>query len=439
MINVRLEAYKIILKVLSKRIFSDKLLSVMRKKISDAGEDSQLLYVLVKGIIKMRKNLEFIASCHTESSKWQNTNIKFKILIYIGLYQLCYCDGIPEHATVNETVNLAKKLYGEKIANFVNAVLRSHLRNSKIEYPQNPQDRFALQYSFPEAMIAEWIERWGLEKTESLCQYFNAVPRLHIRVNSMATNRKKLIEYFIRRNIIVEESPASQNMLLSDQAREVLSDVAFTEGYYSIQDSSAALVVELMKPQRQESVLDLFAAPGGKATYTAELMANTGEVIAIDKSPNKIKKIKQASERLKLLNIREQAIDAFNFGPVAPAYNRVLLDVPCSGWGVFQKKAELRWQENQEIPKLLKLQEAALKLGASFTNVEGFLIYSTCTMNEQENERQVEKFLAKNRNFKLIPAESVIGNNFTANGYLKTLPFEHNMDGAFAAKMQRMK
>jgi 16S rRNA (cytosine967-C5)-methyltransferase len=439
MINVRLEAYKIIVKVLSKKIFSDKLLSRMRKDIQQAGEDSQLLYVLVKGIIKMRKNLDFIASIHTDSSKWQNTNIKFKILIYLGLYQLIYCDGVPEHAAVNETVSVAKKQFGDKIANFVNAVLRSYLRNPEIEYPDDLQKKLASQYSFPTDLIELWLEKWGAEKTTDLCRYFNATPKLNIRINSMATNRNRLLEYFTRRDIVVEKSPASQNLLISNQAREVLEDVAFSEGYYSIQDASAALVVELMQPRQQESVLDLFAAPGGKATYAAELMANTGEVIAIDKFPNKIKKLKQALERLKLVNVKELAADAFNFGPVAPAYDRVLLDVPCSGWGVFQKKAELRWQMNQDLPKLLKLQESSLKLGASFTMVGGYLIYSTCTMNEQENERQVEKFLAKNKNFKLVPAQSVIGIDFTANGYLKTLPFEHNMDGAFAAKMQRMK
>jgi 16S rRNA (cytosine967-C5)-methyltransferase len=130
--------------------------------------------------------------------------------------------------------------------------------------------------------------------------------------------------------------------------------------------------------------------------------------------------------------------DAFSYGPVAPAYDKVLLDVPCSGWGVFQKKAELRWQQNQDLKKLLKLQENALKVGASFVKDKGILAYSTCTLNPEENERQIEKFLAKNRMFKLIPAESVLDKNVTENGYLKTMPFEHNMDGAFAAKMQKL-
>ncbi len=435
MINIRLEAYKIIHKVTSKNVFSDKLLTMMSRDIRDAGENADLLYVLVKGVIKMQKHLDHIASLFTEPKKFASTNIKIKILLYIGLYQLIYCDNIPEYAAVNETVALARKLYNEKIANFINAVLRSYLRSKKIEYPENVADRISLEYSFPRDFIDKWLKKWGAEKTEMLCMYYNDVPKLHIRINTLATEKQRITDYFERRNIKITPSTASSNILITEQARDVLNEIAFTEGYYSVQDASAAMVVELMNPQMYESILDLFAAPGGKATYISELMGNTGEMIAVDKFPNKIKKLKHAVERLKISNMKFNAVDAFKFGPVAPAYDRVLLDVPCSGWGVFQKKAELRWQINQDVPKLLKLQENALKTGAAFVKSGGYLVYSTCTMNEEENEKQVERFLAKNKDFQLIPAEKYIPECFTQNGFLKTIPFEHNMDGAFAAKL----
>jgi 16S rRNA (cytosine967-C5)-methyltransferase len=192
-----------------------------------------------------------------------------------------------------------------------------------------------------------------------------------------------------------------------------------------------------MDPQNDENILDLFAAPGGKATYTAEIMQNTGEIVAVDKFPGKIKKMKQNISRLKISNTKVIREDAFNYGPVAAAYDRVLLDVPCSGWGVFQKKAELRWQKNQDMDKLLKLQKDALKTGASFVRPGGFLVYSTCTLNEEENERQIERFLKKNKAFTLVPASEFILKEYTENGYLKTIPFSHYTDGAFAAKMQK--
>jgi 16S rRNA (cytosine967-C5)-methyltransferase len=305
-------------------------------------------------------------------------------------------------------------------------------------YPEDAAKRIAAEYSFSEDVVQTWIQYWGKENTEMLCMYFNDVPALHIRINTMATSKKRLMDYFQRRSIQFQPSAASENVLTSTQIHDVLEDVAFLEGYYSVQDTSAMLVVELANPQMNESILDLFAAPGGKATYMSEIMANTGEIIAVDKFPNKIKRLKQAMERLQVKNIQTHAMDAFQYGPVAPAFDRVLLDVPCSGWGVFQKKAELRWQANQNMKELLKLQENALKLGASFVKPGGYLIYSTCTLNRAENQEQVEKFLQKNPSFKLVPASTCIPQEYVDNGYLQTIPFLHAMDGAFAAKMQKV-
>ena len=436
--NIRQEAYKIILKVLTKNIFSDKLLSKTSKKIENSQPDAGLLYVLVKGVLKMKNNLDYIASLYTDEQKFSSTNMKIKILLYLAFYQLLYCDFIPEYAAVNESVTLAKKLYGENIANFINAVLRAYLRSKEIKYPENDVDRLASQYSFPEDLITKWLDYWGFSDTEKLCLYFNKIPELNIRINKMATDKTRLLEYFQRREIDVRESRISSNILISKQANKVLHNIAFSEGYFSIQGSSSALVVELLNPGHDESILDLFAGPGGKATYIAELMENTGEITAIDKFPKKTKKIKQAMERLQIKNMQIITKDSFKYGPVAPAFDKVLLDVPCTGWGVFQKKAELRWQLNQDLPKLLKLQENALKTGSAFVKKDGFLIYSTCTLNEEENEQQISKFLKKNKNFKKIPASGKIPAEFVKKGFLKTLPFENNIDGMFAAKLKRV-
>ncbi|MBC8385716.1 MAG: methyltransferase domain-containing protein, partial [Candidatus Cloacimonetes bacterium] len=233
------------------------------------------------------------------------------------------------------------------------------------------------------------------------------------------------------------ESPYSKDILITDRVYEVINNIALEEGYFSIQDTSSALVVRLLDPNPEESILDLFAGPGGKATYIAEIMHNTGEIIAVDKFPEKIKKIKKAMEILQIKNIKTVVKDALQYGPIAPAFDKVLLDVPCSGWGVFQKKAELRWQKNQNMNELLKLQENALKYSSSFVKSGGFLIYSTCTLNHRENEEQVMNFLKRNQEFTLVPPDNTQKNFITEGGFLKTIPFKHNMDGAFAAKMQK--
>lgn len=437
MANARLEAYKIITKVLHKNIFSDTLLQQARKKLVGSESDASLVYTLVKGVIKMRDNLDYIAAQYTDPKKFSNTSVKIKVVIYLALYQIIYL-STPDHAAVNEAVDMAEKMFGKKVSGFVNAVLRSYLRNPEFTYPTDDLQRLAKVYSFPEEMIAKWLEYWSLEEVEELCQYFNEVPKLSVRVNTYATTRKKTIEYFNRRDVEVHPSPYSENVLVSNFQPQLLNDVALSEGYYSIQDAAAALVVELMDPDFNESILDLFAAPGGKTSYISERMQNTGEIIANDKFPKKTKLIKQALERLQLTNVKISTNDAFKYGPVAPAFDRVLLDVPCSGWGVFQKKSELRWQKNQDMPELLKIQEGALKRGSLFVKKGGFLVYSTCTLNREENEKQVENFLKKHPDFVLIPAGTILDTGITESGYLKILPFKHHIDGAFAALLKRV-
>ncbi|MBN1949114.1 MAG: 16S rRNA (cytosine(967)-C(5))-methyltransferase RsmB [Candidatus Cloacimonetes bacterium] len=437
--DARLEAYRLLLKVFIKNLYSNKLLDEEKKYRELSNQDHDLLYNLVKGVIKMKKNLDFIAGSYASGQKYEETPQKIKILLYLALYQLIYCDAIPDYAVVNESVGMANKLYGEKVGGFINAVLRTYLRQKSVTYPADPVEKLASVYSFPSELIDIWMEYWGYYDTEKICQYFNQVPLLNLRINRFATDCERLIQYFSRRGIKLDHSPISENILVTDQARQVLSDVAFSEGYFSVQDASAALVTELLKPAENETVLDLFAGPGGKATYCAEMMRNTGEIIAVDKFPGKTKKVKQAASRLQLTNINIITEDAFNYGPVAPAYDKVILDVPCSGWGVFQKKAELRWQSHQDMPKLLKLQDQALKQGAQFVKPGGILLYSTCTLNRDENEEQVQNFLNRNKNFRLEPAGRYISSEYTSGNYLLTLPFRHQTDGAFAARLQRIK
>jgi len=435
--NIREEALNIIIKVLKNDMFSDKLLSQSAKKLKNSDEKPDLLYVLVKGVIKMKENLDYIARQFTKEDKFKNTDIKIKALIYLALYQLIYCDSIPDHAAVNESVELAKKNFGDSVANFINAVLREYQRNPIIKYPDSPAERIAVEHSYPADIISQWLKRMPEDQVEYLAMYYNEAPKLYLRVNKLATTKHKLIAYFAKKNIIVNETPACPNMLISDQAAQILNDVTFDEGYFTIQDISAAMVIDLLHPEENENILDLFAGRGGKAGYIAELLNNTGEVVAVDKIPNKIKEMKQTLERLQVNNVKLITEDAFKFGPVAPAYDKVLIDVPCSGWGVFQKKAELRWQAKQNIQELLKIQEKALSTAAQFVKPGGFLIYSTCTINDDENEAQIEKFLNSNPAFELIDPTAFIPSEYTKNKFLKTIPHIHHTDGAFAAKMRK--
>ncbi len=438
MVNEREEAYKIIVKVLKKNMFSDNLLQKSQAKIKKQNGNHDLFYTLVKGVIKMHRNLDYIASRFTDEKKFANTDLKIKVFIYLGIFQIKDCDNIPDHAAVHETVELAKKLMNQKIADFVNAVIRNFLRKPEIIYNiEDTAERIGIEYSFPTQIIREWIKYYGEEQTEYLCMYFNDVPKLNIRVNKTATSVEKVINYFAKKGVSMIPSNASPSVVCTDSPQEVINDVTFSEGYFTIQDAAAAMVVDLLNPQKHESILDLFAGPGGKCTYISEKVENTGEVIAVDKIPNKVKKIKKTAERLQLTNIKLITTDSYTYGPVAPVYDHVLLDVPCSGWGVFQKKSELRWQKAQDMNNILKLQEAALSYGAKFVAPGGYIVYSTCTLNRRENFDQIKKFLEQHKDFTLIDAKGFIPAEFVSEGCLMTTPHVHNIDGAFAAKLQK--
>jgi 16S rRNA (cytosine967-C5)-methyltransferase len=433
----RKHAYKVINKVLKNNEMSSSLLNNEAKKIKKSKGNHEFFYTLVKGVIKRKLLLEFICQQLTEESKYKKTDLKIKILLYLGLFQIKYLDSVPDHSAVDTTVELTKELFSQNTADFVNAVLRNYLRNPEIELPKDDIDRIAIEHSYPKDLIEKWIPIFGIEDTEYLAMYFNEFPEINIRVNNIATNIDKLIPYFEKRGVKLTTYPGVKNVFKADKAQIVLDDVAFSEGYYSIQDAAAALVVDLVSPQPEDNILDMFAGPGGKASYMAELMANSGQIIAIDKFPKKVKLIKQNIERLQLSNIKLITQDALSYGPIAPAYDKVLLDVPCSGWGVLGKKSELRWQSHQKYNELLKLQSSALNYAAKFVRLEGYMIYSTCTMNPVENEEQIEKFLKKHPNFELVSADNFIDSRYTSNGYLKTMPHIHLMDGSFGAKLKR--
>jgi 16S rRNA (cytosine967-C5)-methyltransferase len=435
--NIRDEALGIIVKVIKNNMFSDKLLSQSVKKCKESHESVSLLYFLVRGVIKMQLHLDHVISHFVDPEKYKNTDLRIKAILYLAFYQLIFCKSIPAHAAVNESVELAKKHYNDQIANFINAVLREYLRNPVVSYPTDDAQRISVEHSFPIDIIKKLLTHLDAEKVEYLCMYFNEAPRLYMRVNRLATNQDKLIKYFSKKGVTMAQSGPSKSIMTTTNADIVLNDVAFDEGYFTIQDTSAAMVIELLDPQHDESILDLFAGRGGKTSYISELMDNTGEVIAVDKIPHKIKELKQTLNRVLATNVQLVVEDAFRFGPRAPIYDRVIIDVPCSGWGVFQKKAELRWQVRQDIPELLKLQEKALETATHFVKPGGYLVYSTCTINPDENEEQIYKFLRHNPLYEIIPAQTIIPAEYTQNGFLKTIPNIHHMDGAFAAKLRK--
>ena len=270
-------AYKVIQKVLKNNEMSSSLLTNEANKIKKADGNPEFFYNLVKGVIKRQLYLEYICQHMTDAEKYSKTDIKIKILLYIGLYQIIYLNSVPEHSAVDTTVELAKEMFSQGTADFVNAVLRNYLRNPKIELPEDDIERISVEHSYPVKLIEKWIPIFGVEDSEFLAMYFNENPEINLRVNNTATDIDKLLPYFQKRGVTLTNYPGVNNIYKADHVHTVLNDVAFSEGYYSIQDASAALVIELLAPAKDDNIIDFFAAPGGKTTYMSELMGDTGD------------------------------------------------------------------------------------------------------------------------------------------------------------------
>ena len=434
--EIREIAAKIIYRVLKDKAYSDKLLLVYSKNIFNEA-DKKFLYTLVKGTIKMQLNLDYIAKTLANNSNYEKTLLEIKIILYLALYQIFYLEKIPHYAILHQSVELAKKKYGQKIANFVNAVLRKAKEDllEKIKYPLGKE--ISLKYSYPDNLLKIWQKEFSSFEIEELCKYFNKPAKIHLRVNNLVSNKEEIKDYFIKNKIKFWETELSEDIFVVENS-SVLKSAFFTKGAFSVQDLSASLVVQLLDIKKNEEILDLFAAPGGKASYISQILQNTGKVLAVDISKTKIEKIKEATIRLKINNLHCLCMDSFEFSGFEN-YSKILLDVPCLGFGVLLKKAELRYPSKQKIKEILSLQRKILQNVGEKVKIGTHLVYSTCALHREENEEQIKNFLKNNDNFKLIDAKNYVSQKITTKeGFLKIIPYKYNCDGVFAAILKKI-
>jgi len=333
----------------------------------------------------------------------------------------------------------------------VNVVLRK-VMNKGWDFPWPDAKRetvryLSVRYSHPEWMIQRWLKRWGLEETEALCQANNQPAQTWIRTNTLKISREDLMDRLTQEGIIVEpgtripESLRIQNFGALDRLE------SFREGLFTVQDESSQLVAHVVDPKPGQHVLDACSAPGGKTTHLAQLMHDEGEIQAFDIHTHKLELIDQLAQRLGVTIIQPQLGDARDLpGVKLGSQQRVLVDAPCSGLGVLRRRADLRWQkEEQDLLDLPRLQLAILERAASCVEAGGELIYSTCTIEPEENFELIKTFRAGHPEFEPVNLVEVLP--FTledsreiqqaSKGMLQLLPHRHGMDGFFLAKFHR--
>jgi 16S rRNA (cytosine967-C5)-methyltransferase len=373
-------------------------------------------------------------------------------LLRLSFYQLYYLERIPDHAAVNEAVNIAKKKGHQGISGMVNGVLRNVIRQKNaLTVPETADrvTRIALQHSHPEWLVSRWIAQYGQETTERICAANNTPPRVSIRTNTMRRSRDELLKELRLEGIDAAPSPLAPAGIVVTNAGNMALHPKFQRGDFSIQDESSMLVAEFVDPKPGMSVLDCCAAPGGKTAHLAEKMGDRGKIVACDIHEHKKKLIDHQARRLGLASIHTMVADARELaGRFPPAsFDRVLLDAPCSGFGVIRRKPEIKWSKREsDIADICSVQRDILSQVKSLVKPGGLLVYSTCTIERAENDGMIRAFLEENPEFEpdCVTASVLPGLTGRAevpllseNGLVHIFPHQFGTDGFFIAKLKR--
>ncbi|MGD0206715.1 MAG: 16S rRNA (cytosine(967)-C(5))-methyltransferase RsmB [Verrucomicrobiota bacterium] len=455
--------------------FIEDLLETALQGAQLSPADRGLCQEIVYGIVRWQATLDWLIARKTDGREQKPA---LQNLLRLGLYQIFWLDRIPDHAAVHETVELAKQNGFGAQAGFVNAVLRGYLREHdetkkllaglKISQP-------ALGWSHPEWLVARWQKRWGIEKTASLLEWNNTPPKTFARVNTLKFGRAgsplpaertkaesgahgvtlptlnnagdlltrwrdEGVEYdFVRRDWLEE------NLVFELKSYPPLNSLAsFRDGWFYIQDPGTLLAVCKLGLQPGETILDFCAAPGGKTTFIAQLMNNQGRIVAQDVSDERLKWIQENCARLGVTCV-ETTLNAFpcsrgrqsaHYLPsedqrrltsaATELFDRILVDAPCSNTGVMRRRVDLRWRiQPEEIERLRTAQLDLLQQAAPQVKPGGVLVYSTCSLEPEENQEVVKQFLSERADFKLEYEH-------------KLLPFTDNVDGAYVAQLKRL-
>jgi 16S rRNA (cytosine967-C5)-methyltransferase len=401
--------------------------------------DRRFVGELVNGTTKMRRRLDYVLSFFLEKGI-DNLTSWIRNILRLGVYQIDFMDRVPDSAAVNEAVNLAKKFGHRGTVVLVNAVLRSYLREkSRVRFPSGEEDRvenIALFFSFPNWMVESWLNMFGEEETVKLCQAFNERSRLCCRINSMKTDHHFLESEFARSKIKFKPGRFLENFYNLESKADLNRLAPLHKGLVYIQDESAGFPVILLDPQPAETILDLCAAPGGKTSFIAELSKDTGRVLAVDKSREKIELVRDNCQRMGMDSVSCFCADARSFQ--CRPLDRVLVDAPCSGLGILGRNSDARWRKQKDdLPRLQKLQLEILSNAANLVKKGGILVYSTCTVTREENDQVVERFLERRTDFKLVDASLYVDPRVVdQTGFVRTFPHVHRMDGSFAARLE---
>ena len=431
--NIRKLALELLNKTMKAGQYSNIAIDNAIKMNGLDEKDSSLLCVLVYGVIERKITLDFIIDTLSTLSP-SKIEINTRNILRMGLYQLIYLDRIPAHAAINESVELC----APRSRGFTNAILRNYIRKKdEIKVPDRnsaPIEYLSVTYSFPKELCEKFRGIFGFEKCENILSAFCDESGMTLRVNTLKISRDELLKTLRGRDVDARIAPLSPCGITVNGASP--SALGIDEGLCFVQDEASQLAVLALGAKEGDRVIDVCSCPGSKSFGTAIEMGNKGEILSFDLHENKLSLVKKGAEKLGISIIKTEARDGRLFDKRLEGFaDKIICDVPCSGFGVVAKKPEIRYKNPIDSAGLPQIQYDILCNASKYLKTGGDLIYSTCTLLPEENELNVERFLASHPQF--TPCEFNIGTLKSQNGMLTLNPYDHDTDGFFIAKLRK--
>ncbi len=431
--RTRTMAQELLLKVEQEGAYADRLLS-SKRVMSLPARDRAFVRELVLGVLRWRLRLDrIIDTYHQKKSGKLQTDVR--AVLRLGLLQVLFMESVPDWAAVSESVSMARNIRDGRASGLVNAILRRTIREGEPPVAtDDPAERLSILYSHPRWLVEKWLKAFGPETTESILTAGNAKHPVTIRVNTLRTDRESLLTRLSSEGIASEPVETVPNFLIVPDAHGLFETGAFREGLFTAQDPASELAATLLDPQPGERILDLCAAPGGKTTRIAEMTGDTASVTAVDLNAARLGLVSQAAERLGIWSIEYFEGDALTFRGNG-LYDRVLCDVPCTGTAVFSKRPDMKWRRTPEDSlRMAEIQKAMLGNACELVKPGGIIVYSTCSLEHEENEDVIAWFLEQfpvqlERDARYLLFE-------TDAGYC-IFPFQMYGTGAFVARLRK--
>ncbi len=416
--NTRKLILEILIRVERENAYLNILIPQYFNKYTLKNEDKALIQEISYGVTRFRKRLDWLIDQFLDNRS-KKLSLTIRNVLRMGVYQLFFLDRIPHYAICNESVQLVKKEGYPGKSRLVNALLRNVIRESdKVWWPdihRDPIKYISVFYSFPEWMVKRWIDRFGLDLCLRFCQASNQRPNLTLRVNSLKTSMIEFKERLIELGISFEDGKYLPNeSLIIKEFFNVGHSPLFLDGLFSIQDESSMLAARLLNPLAGETIIDMCSGPGGKTTHLAQLMNNRGKIIAFEKNKKRLGMVGEECNRLGVENVNLILHDSSKFNrKYSDIADKILVDVPCSGTGVFRKKPDLKWKNinKNQLQKINNIQEKILEIASSYLKPGGEMLYSTCSVEKEENDGIIKKFIQKNTGFDIQDTSHFVQRN----------------------------